>query len=107
VLYNATTTESALLAQPLSGGPPRQVLPCVSGRNFAVGRAGIYYAACGFGPERTLSVFDPRTRSTRVLGTVRDAFRLANRFAVSPDGQTILVHRQSFNADLMLIENFR
>ena len=50
--------DSPLLALPLAGGPARQLLPCVHGVNFAVGPAGIYYAACGPGPERSIHLLD-------------------------------------------------
>jgi hypothetical protein len=54
-----------------------------------------------------VNLLDLRTHQDRVLGQVRDVFRMPNRFAVSPDGKTILVHRESFTADLMMIENYR
>ena len=50
LIYKREFGDSPLLALPLAGGPARQLVPCVSGVNFAVGPAGIYYAACGPGP---------------------------------------------------------
>jgi serine/threonine protein kinase len=109
LLYTSSTTslDSPLVAQPLGGGTVRQVLPCVRGRYFAIGKGVIYYGSCGPGPDRTVNLLDLRTHQDRVLGQVRDVFRMPNRFAVSPDGKTILVHRESFTADLMMIENYR
>jgi Tol biopolymer transport system component len=107
LIYKVNDAESALRAQPLNGGPSREVVPCVNSLYFAVGSAGIYYAACGTGPERALHLLDPRTGQTRVLGTLRDVFRMTDRLAVSPDGKTILVHKDSYSADLMLLENFK
>jgi hypothetical protein len=95
--------------QPVTGGQPREVIPCVRELAFAVRPSVIYYAACGPGRSRPLRVFDRRTGQTRDLGILTDVFRMAggNRVAVSPDGKTILVHRESFTSDLMMIENFR
>jgi Tol biopolymer transport system component len=99
--------DSPLLAQRLTGGPVRQLLPCVNGVNYAVGPAGIYYAACGPGPQRSIHLFDKAGRD-RVLGAARDPWGYwLNRLAVSPDGKTVLVQQQTLSADLMLIENFR
>jgi len=98
---------SPLLAQPLSGGPARQMLPCVHNANFVVGTAGIYYADCGDGPRRSIHLMDKAGRD-RVLGIIHDAFgNPLDRIAVTPDGKTILVQQQTLSLDLMLIENFR
>ena len=85
----------------------RQLLPCVSGVNFAVGPAGTYYAACGDGPRRSIHLLDQAgTRSSAWYGSRPVGYDL-NRLAVSPDGKTILVQQQTFTLDLSLIENFR
>jgi hypothetical protein len=102
-----TSVNSPLVAQPLVGGPAHELIRCIRTRYFALAPAGIYYAECGAGPERKLNFYDPRTRQTRLLGTVRDIFGFDGRIAVSPDGKTILVHKESIDADLMLIENYR
>jgi eukaryotic-like serine/threonine-protein kinase len=107
LIYKPNFGDSPLVALPLAGGPARQVLPCVSAVNFAVGPAGIYYAACGPRQGRSIHLFDTAGRD-RVLGSVDDAWGFAlDRMAVSPDGQTVLIHRQSLSNDLMLIENFK
>ena len=107
LIYKREFGDSALLTRPVAGGPVRQLLPCVSAVNFTVGDAGIYYAACGSGTERSIHLFD-RAGRDRELGRIPDiwAFRL-NRLAVTPDGKTILIQQQSISNDLMLIENFR
>jgi Tol biopolymer transport system component len=107
LIYKREFGDSPLLAMPLAGGPVRQLLPCVSAVNFTVGQAGIYYAACGAGTERSIHLFD-RAGRDRELGKISDilAFRL-NSLAVTPDGKTILIQQQSVSNDLMLIENFR
>jgi eukaryotic-like serine/threonine-protein kinase len=107
LLYKRDFADSPLLAQPLAGGPTRQLLPCVAYVNFAVGPAGTYYAACGRGPARSIHLLDTTGRD-RVLGNIRDTFPFSfQRVAVAPDGKTILIQQQSLSSDLMLIENFR
>jgi hypothetical protein len=82
----------------------------------------VYFSPCGNRRERNrnsglLKTWPPRaeipiqlldlsTGRVRLLATVREPFDSA-RLAVSPDGQTILVHRNLSTSDLMLIENFR
>jgi hypothetical protein len=51
-------------------------------------------------------LLDRATGRDRVLASVTEPFN-ASSLAVSPDGTTLLVHRYSENADLMLLENFR
>jgi hypothetical protein len=107
LVYKRNMGDSPLLALPLAGGPARQLLPCVTLVNFAVAPAGIYYAACGPGPEHSIHLLDG-AGGDRVLGSARTpwGFEL-NRLAVSPDGRTILIQQGSASNDLMLIENFR
>jgi serine/threonine protein kinase/Tol biopolymer transport system component len=109
IVYPSSPTDvnSPLVAKPLAGGPAHELVRCIRTRFFALAPAGIYYAECGAGPERTLNLYDPRTRQTRRVGAVHDFFGLEGRIAVSPDGKTILVHKGSIDADLMLIENYR
>ena len=117
-----TLGDSPLLAVPVSGGTPRQVVPCVRFQSFAVVNTGVYYSPCGSrrdrdqsngyiqtwppGSEIPIHVLDPSTGQVRVLGSVKAPFE-PTRLAVSPDGTTILVHRNTTISDLMLIENFR
>jgi dipeptidyl aminopeptidase/acylaminoacyl peptidase len=107
LIYKRDVADSPLLALPLAGGPTRQLLPCVSAENFAVGPAGTYYAACGRGPARSIHLLD-KAGQDRVLGNITDTFPYNfQRVAVAPDGKTILIQQQSLSSDLMLIENFR
>jgi eukaryotic-like serine/threonine-protein kinase len=117
-----TFGDSPLLAVPIAGGTPRQVVPCVRSLSWAVVNTGVYYSPCGNrrardqsngfvqtwppGSQIPIQVLDPSTGRVRVLGTVKAPFE-PNRLAVSPDGKTILVHRNTTPSDLMLIENFR
>ena len=107
LLYEQTSEMfTPLLAVPVRGGPARRVLPCVhAGRYFQVLPNGIYYAACSR-PEADLHLLEAATGRDRILGRVPTASS-ANRFAVSPDRTTFLIHRESHESDLMLIENFR
>jgi hypothetical protein len=95
---------------------------CVKSQAFAVTATGVYYSPCGSrrdrnqangflqtwlpGSEIPIQVLDPSGGRVRVLGSVKAPFE-PTRLAVSPDGQTILVHRNTSISDLMLIENFR
>jgi hypothetical protein len=107
LIFKRDREDSPLLAQPLNGGPVRQLLPCVTGVNFAAGRSGLYYAACGPGPLRSIHLLDKAGRD-RVLGTASDPWGYPfNRLAVSPDGKTILIQQGTKSNDLMVIENFR
>ena len=82
----------------------------------------MYYSPCGSGRRRDqtngfvqtwpsgsqipIQVIEPSTGLVRVLGSVKAPFE-PNRLAVSPDGKTVLVIRNTITSDLMLIENFR
>jgi eukaryotic-like serine/threonine-protein kinase len=117
-----TLGDSPLLAVPIGGGTPRQVVPCVRFLSWAVADTGVYYSPCGSrrdrdqsngfvqtwppGSQIPIQVLDPSTGRVRVLGSVKAPFE-PNRLAVSPDGKTILVQRNMTTSDLMLIENFR
>jgi Tol biopolymer transport system component len=107
LLYEQTSEMfTPLLAVPVTGGPARRVLTCVhAGGYFQVRPNGIYYAACSR-PEADLHLLEAATGRDRILGRVPTASS-ANRFAVSPDRTTFLIHRESHESDLMLIENFR
>ena len=114
VLYEPKTANAALLAQPLTGGAPRTILPCVTGTAYAVTTSGIYYVACQAGsppePNAPVHVLNPVTGVDRRVGTLEhyQYENMPSGFAVSADGRTILYTRLvSIGADLMLIENFR
>ena len=107
LIYEQTTdANTPLLAVPVAGGPARQVVACVaSGRHFRVFPNGIYYAECSR-PEAEFHLLEPSTGRDRVLGRVPTRSS-ANGLAVSPDQKTFLVHQESFDSDIMLIDNFR
>jgi hypothetical protein len=112
IVYQAAMGDSPLMLLPLTGGPSRQLAACVryegyiAGKGLAVGATGIYYGPCGSGPQRSIHLIDPATGRDREVGRVSEPF-FQSGLAISPDGNTILVHRGTETADLVLIENFR
>jgi Tol biopolymer transport system component/DNA-binding winged helix-turn-helix (wHTH) protein len=111
LLYQSSKGKGgALMTVPLTGGPVRQVLPCVSATAFIAGPKGLYYVACDAGPDPPVYVMDPVTGQSRRLMTLdRIEYRMTPYgLAVSPDGNSVLYARLGDAADdLMLIENFR
>jgi Tol biopolymer transport system component len=121
-LVYKTLGDSPLMAVALSGGSPRQLLPCVKTLSFVVGAAGVYYSPCGDRRDRNrdsgrLQTWAPNAEipiqllelpsgRVRVLGRVKMPFESVQP-AVSPDGKAILIHRTLQLSDLMLIEHFR
>lgn len=118
--------DGPLLVQPLSGGSPHALIPCVTGTAVAVTAGGLYYIPC-VAPVKghpevvtnaPVRVRNPGTGDDREIGTL-EAYEYAYRtayglkanvsgFAVSPDGLVVLYSRMvNSGADLMMIENFR
>ena len=119
----STFGDSPLLAVPIAGGKPRTIVPCVRLLSWAVLRTGgVYYSPCGNRRDRDqtngfvltwprgspipIRVLDPSTGQDQFFGSVKAPFE-PNRLAVSPDGKTILIQRNTTTSDLMLIEHFR
>jgi Tol biopolymer transport system component/tRNA A-37 threonylcarbamoyl transferase component Bud32 len=98
-----------ILAHPLDGGPERTLVECAIGwgNAFRVLASGIYYRGCG-GVEpgkNPMRLLEP-AGGTRPLGWMPDDH--GARFAVSPDGKSILYSRGTGRSpDLMMIENFQ
>ena len=114
LLYISKSVDSPLMAQPLAGGPPRQVIDCVAGTAFAVNPLGIYYLPCSGSsaedPNPPVHVRNPVTGEDRTLGRLEkfEHDSLPSGFAVSSDGQSVLYGRLVRDeSDLMLIEGFR
>ncbi len=121
LLYK-TLGDAPLKSVALSGGNPRQLLPCVKALSFVVGAAGVYYSPCGDRQDRNrdsgrlqtwapdaeipIQLLELPSGRVQVLGSVKMPFESVQA-AVSPDGKTILVHRTLQPSDLMLIEHFR
>ena len=99
-----TRDASPLFAQPLAGGPERQIAACV-GIPFVVAPAGIYALDCWRG-QAPLFLRDPATGRGRLLGKLDRAAQYG--LTVSPDGKTFLYTKLvAEGKDLMMIENFR
>jgi hypothetical protein len=96
---------SPLFALPLAGGPATKLLDCVSGYSFAVVQGGLYYAACGRGPDTQLRLLQPESGRDSVVGTL-EKFRF--RMTAAADGRTFLYASMTRSgSDLMLVEGFR
>ncbi len=96
-----------LLAVPLAGGSPRQLVRCIR-RWFFVGPKGVYYSPCSKG-ESTVRLLDLATGEDRPIAALVDPdYADPAGLSISPDGTTILYTRHiRAGSDLMLIENFR
>ena len=74
IWYQLHTGDAALMAQPLTGGEPRTIIPCVTESAYAVAAQGIYYVPCQDdahpGPDSELHVLNPVTLQDRRHGKV-------------------------------------
>ena len=108
LLYQPQETDGPLLAVPLNGGAPHQLIPCVSQLSFAVAATGIYYVPCfRDAPDAPLHLMDPDTGSRPTCSAHWKNTSEGPILTVSRDGQIILYGRGTAASDLMLIENFR
>jgi Tol biopolymer transport system component len=115
VWYMHEQGEGPLLFQPLAGGSPRPVIPCVRGPRFSIGVDAIYYMPCrranDTSPDAPVRVFREATGGDRLFATLTDVGGHAGTevgIVISPNGRTLLYNRlASREADLMLIEHFR
>jgi serine/threonine protein kinase len=108
-VYTVTDDESPLFAQPIAGGPRRQLVECAITRSLAAGPDGVYYMACpAQAPTSQLYRLDLETGRESLLGTATIGGGFVPGMSVSPDGQRILfTKRITEGSDLMLVENFR
>ena len=84
---------------------PRSSWTACGRRGFAVVEGGVYYAACGQGPDTQLHRLDLATGKDSVVGTL-EGYRRS--ITVSPDGKIILYTSETRSgSDLMLVEGFR
>jgi Tol biopolymer transport system component/tRNA A-37 threonylcarbamoyl transferase component Bud32 len=106
-LFYEREADSALMAQPIAGGAPRTVLPCVGG--YDLSPRGVVYVECPrerVGATRQLlREHEAVTGTDRAVATVEETlFGLS----VSPDGRTIIYAGSDWGtSDVMMIENFR
>jgi Tol biopolymer transport system component/DNA-binding winged helix-turn-helix (wHTH) protein len=112
IFYQLHTGDAALMAQPLTGGEPRKLIPCVSESQYSIAAEVIYYVPCQDSahpdPNPPVHVLNPVTRKDHRHGRLEKFENVRGGLAVSPDGQTILYTRLvSRGADLMSIQNFR
>jgi hypothetical protein len=80
----------------------------VSGRNFVVAEAGIWYLtpSPSLREGSLLQFYDFASRSTRTV--YRTSAPVSGGLTLAPDGRRILFTQQDrLGSDLMLVENFR
>ena len=106
-LFYTKAAGSPLFAQPLPGGPERQVLPWVFQRTFVPVEDGIYYfGRKGDDGKYPLQFFQFSSNASRLLTKIEGL--VGPGVSVSPDRQTILFSKSVSNgANLMMIENFQ
>jgi serine/threonine protein kinase/Tol biopolymer transport system component len=111
LVYQAADADSALLAMPVAGGAPRQLVPCVKNAAFGVGAQGVYYVPCGSSADPPLHLVNPDSGHDRFLGRLERLEQspavLSLGLSVGPDGSVLYPRNVTDSADLMLIENFR
>jgi len=104
-LRRPTDQSPSLIAQPLAGGPEREVARSVFA--FALVEAGLYTIEWDGAPALYLreSPEGPRRR----IGSLESSNPASPGVAVSPDGQTVLYNGTVGNAgsDLVMIDGFR
>lgn len=109
ILFQPKREDSPLLERSLSGGPVRQLLPCVQAGAFAVHAKGIYYIPCGAGPDPVVHLLDASDRRDHSVFSLTAYRAYAGwSLSVSPDGNAIIYSTlASMRGDLWMIENFR
>ena len=81
-------------------------LDCEYRATFRVHASGIYCRSCGDGGGNPIRLLDPATGRSRLVGVMPGDN--GGRFAVSPDGKSILYGQHTRGTpDLMMIENFQ
>ena len=110
VFYQVGRNDSALLAAPLGGGPPREVVKCVRSGGFFSVSQGIYYVACDPDADAAVHFQDRSTGRDELVGKLEKAATNSpyDGLAMSPDGTKILYSKiVSQGSDVMMIENFK
>lgn len=109
ILFQPKEGDSALLERALTGGPVRQVLPCVQAGAFEVHGKGIYYIPCGAGPDPVVHLLSASDHRDRPVFSLKAYGAYAGwSLSVSPDGNAMLYSTlASMRGDLWMIENFR
>jgi dipeptidyl aminopeptidase/acylaminoacyl peptidase len=109
ILFQPKKGDSPLLERALTGGPVRQVLPCVQAGAFAVHAKGIYYIPCGAGPDPVVHLLGASDHQDRPVFSLKAYDAYAGwSLSVSPDGNAMLYTTTvNMRGDLFMIENFR
>ena len=109
ILFQPKEADSPLLERALTGGPVRQVLPCVQAGAFAVHAKGIYYIPCGAGPDPVVHLLGASDHRDRPVFSLKayEAYSGWSLFGVARRERDALHHIVSMRGDLWMIENFR
>ena len=70
LLFQPKDDDSPLMSMALTGGAPRQLVPCVRNSAFGVGPLGMYYVPCDPSPTPSVHALDLKTGRDRRLGTL-------------------------------------
>jgi hypothetical protein len=91
----------------LEDGDETRVLDAIHWRNYAVVDAGIYFVS-RHDPDCACHHLQFLEFATGQIRIVADVEAPSLGLSVSPDGRSLLyAHRESFDLDVMLMENFR
>jgi len=109
ILFQPKEGDSPLLERSLTGGPVREVLPCVQAGAFAVRARGIYYIPCGSGSDPVVHLLGTSDRQDRPVFSLKAYRGYAGwSLEVSPDGNTMLYTTTvSMRGDLWMFDNLR
>src|SRR5262249_49240871 len=107
--YTKGDSSGSLWKMPVSGGEESQILPSVANRAFSVVKEGIYFIPeAGTDGKSSIHFLAFATGMVKTVAPISGS--PAEGLAVSPDGSSLLFSQSKtamFEADLMLVENFR
>ena len=91
---------------PQKGGPEELLLKDVGQTSWGVGKNGIYYVNLKTAPPE-FRLFDPKTRTHKLIETAVGEVGKWERLSVSSDEQWLVYPIQRFSKYIYMVENFR